>query len=308
MKFNKTVQTIFVDTHSKPFTLSSKVNVILSPSLYWVKKLTLPVKHARDVKKLLPSIFEDTLNNEEIYSYDVYKKDEDFFGFAYKDKVILDLLKEKGIESKNIANIYFAQSEFDAATSAFKIDEEQSLVVKDGVVILLPCCWVQESGSLNLSSIKHSKHKVTLAQYSQFIDTKLLYKLSAILVIFGAITLFEYFTLSQNLSQLQDKETTIFQKNHLKPTMFQNKSLLKKYNKLYTKQTNIRFAVANVLSVRLKKGQTLSSLSLHKKKLKVIFNGLKSNEQNSIKQKLKNKGLSFTSHFKKETLVVEVNL
>ena len=307
MKFNKTIQTIFVDTHSKSFTLSSKVNVVLSPSLYWIKKLTLPVKHARDAKKLLPSIFEDTLGGEG-YSYFVYKKDEIFFAFAYKDKVILDLFKEKGIEAKNIVNIYFAQSEFDSMSSALKIDDEHSLVVKDGVVLLVPDSWVEGTTHLNLHQFKCSKYKITLTQYSQFVDMKSLYRLSIVLFIFSAITFFEYFLLSQDVSKLQEKESSVFENYHLKPTMFQNKSLLKKYNKIHTRQTNIRSAIANILSIRLKKGHILSSIVLQKKKLKVVFSGLKNHDQNYIKEKLQKKNLLFTSHFNKDVLVVEVSL
>ncbi|MDQ7066925.1 MAG: hypothetical protein Q9M40_02365 [Sulfurimonas sp.] len=71
-----------------------KVSIILSPSLYWVQKLSLRVKYVREVKKLLPSIFEDMLPAGQ-YSYSAYKRGDDFFIFAYEDKAILKLLQDK---------------------------------------------------------------------------------------------------------------------------------------------------------------------------------------------------------------------
>ena len=99
MKFNTKLKTIFLDPNSDKSVINNydndsilvtddaskkreKVNVILSPSLYWVKKLSLPVKYVREVKKLLPSIFEDTLPKGN-YNYTAYKSGEDFFGFEH---------------------------------------------------------------------------------------------------------------------------------------------------------------------------------------------------------------------------------
>jgi hypothetical protein len=88
MKFRRDTTTLFLDPASKEqliYDTSKKVNIILSPSLYWVKKMSLPVTNVREVKKLLPSIFEDSLPVGH-YSYTAYKHGEDFMLFAYEDK------------------------------------------------------------------------------------------------------------------------------------------------------------------------------------------------------------------------------
>ena len=150
--FNSKLKTIFLDPNSSTNNNSvaddEKVNVILSPSLYWVKKVSLPVKHEREVKKLLPSLFEDILP-EDNYSYYVYKTGEEFLIFAYSDKIILDTLLEKNISLSNVSKIYFAQSEIKDIESALKINETQSIYLKDDLLILVPCCWIQERGTLD---------------------------------------------------------------------------------------------------------------------------------------------------------------
>ena len=85
MKFNTQLKTLFLDPHSEIEHTDEKVNIILSPALYWVKRQTLPVKYIRDAMKLLPSIFEESVP-EGHYSYSAYKDGDTFVLFAYDDK------------------------------------------------------------------------------------------------------------------------------------------------------------------------------------------------------------------------------
>lgn len=56
MKFNQKIQTVFLDPSSDAFSVDGDVNVILSPSLYWVKKVSLPVSSMREARQLLASL------------------------------------------------------------------------------------------------------------------------------------------------------------------------------------------------------------------------------------------------------------
>ena len=252
MKFNQDKKIIFLDPHTELVLSDEKLNIILSPSLYWVKKVTLPLKYARDAKKLLASLFEDLLP-EGNYSYSVYKDEREegiFFIFAYEDKTILDLLTKQGIASANISSIHFAQSELNSLQGAMKINETQSIYVKDEIVTLVPCCWIEESGDLDLSQIKLSKHKITLAQFGHIVDNSSLMKIAAILSVFVVLTWIELFIVKQDISQIEEDRTELFSKYKLKPTMFQNKSLLKKYNKIHKSQTKLRADMSKELKKR----------------------------------------------------------
>jgi hypothetical protein len=296
-----------LDSQSAPQKTDEKINIILSPSLYWVKKISLPVKYVRDAKKLLPSLFEDSIS-EGNYSYYVYKQGEYFFAFAYEDKVILEVLKEKGIALQNIAKIYFAQSELGHIENALKIDETQSIVLKDDLIILLPCCWVEESATLDLAHVVHTKHTITLAQYNHIVDKGSLYKISAVMVAFIFLLSIEYIFTLQRVQEVQSTQENLFEKRDLKPTMFQNKSLLKKYTKLHTKQMKLRVYMAQILSLKLRGDDKLYSLTQKDKKLVATFGNLKNNEIGYIKSKLKSKKVSFNSFYKKEIFYVEMPL
>ncbi len=311
MKFNNKYETIFLDKDSKDFDSSSgaakKVNVVLSPSLYWVKKLHLPVKYLRDVKKLLPSIFEDTLP-EGTYSYSAYKSGEEFVVFAYEDKAILALMSQKGIPVSSVANVYLAQSVLEGIEGAFKVSETQSVYVKDGIVVLVPCCWTKESGTLDIATLHLPEHKIQLQQYGHIVNNTSLYSIGAVLLAFILLFGIEYFITLQKTQEILDAKDELFTKNGLKATTMQNKALLKKYTKIHTVQTKLREAIADILALKLRSEQKLTFLSLKNKKLSANFSGLKQAEANKIVAELKAKGLDLKEKFKEDVLHVEIAL
>ncbi|MCF6330915.1 MAG: hypothetical protein L3I99_05145 [Sulfurimonas sp.] len=263
MKFNKDRKTIFLDTYTNIVLGDEKLDVILSPSLYWVKKVKLPVKYVRDAKKLLVSLFEDVLPEGD-YSYSTYKEDDEFYIFAYEDKVVLDLLTTQGISPNNISSIHFAQSELDKIEGAIKINEKQSIYVKDSIVTLVPCCWIEENGSLNLKDMKLSKHTISLQHFGHIVDSSSLKKIAAVAIAFIVLILSELFIVKSNINKVQTQTQELASKYELKPTMFQNKAVLKKYKSIHATQTNFRQEMSKAL-----KQKNITTITYKNKILKV---------------------------------------
>lgn len=307
-------RTVFLDPNAPSVNLGAiglaskeKVNVILSPSLYWVKKLSLPVKYIRDVKKLLPSIFEDSLPDGK-YSYTAYKSGDEFLVFAYEDKHIIDVMNSKGLSLANVSGVYFAQSELDDVEGAVSINETQSLYVKDGIVVLVPCCWIEEKGDLDISDLELSKHKVTLQQFGHIVDNKSLYKIAAVLVAFIILVATEYFLTSAKATEIQTAQEELFAKYKLKSTMFQNKSMLKKYNATHEQQTKLREYISYILSMKLTAQQNISLITLKNKKLVVEITGVEQGNENTILQTLKAKKVAYKKSFEKEKMHLELTI
>lgn len=307
MKFNKNRKTIFLDPNSEQFNIEEQVNVVLSPSLYWVKKMALPVKSVRDAKKLLPSIFDDTLT-EGHYNYSVYKQEDEFVIFAYDDRVILDTLAAKGISSANLGEVHFAQSELSSTEGALKINETQSIYVKDEIVILLPSGWIEESGELNLDDISLSKHTIALAQFGHLIDNKSIYKITAVLVVMIVLVVTELFITSKKVDEIVTLKEDLFEKAKLQPTMFQNKAMLKKYTALHTEQTQLRDVLGTLISLKLTNDEKLTKIDLKKKLLSADFTKLSASSVAMITKKLKAKNIKFTSSEKSESWHMEVKI
>ncbi len=310
MKFNNKLETIFLDLNSldlHPKKINKKVNVILSPSLYWVKKISLPVKYVRDAIKLLPSVFEEILPAGN-YSYSAYKDGDEFFVFAYEDKLIIDTLLRVGVNFSNVANIYFAQSEMQHIRVALKIDEVQSLYVKDGIVVLLPCCWIEEAGELKVDEFKLSKHSIKLRQFGHIVDNKSLYKIGAILACIFVLLLVEYFIVKAQVDKIENLKTKVFVKYNLKSTMFQNKSMLKKYKNIHTRQTKIREYISYILSFNLKQKEKLSKITLKQDSIKIEFINSSNSTLSRIENILKSKKLKFKIDLQNNKIALEMML
>jgi hypothetical protein len=310
-RFNTNSSTIFLDVSSSDIgnvKNIKKLNIILSPSFYWVKKVSLPVKTVRDAIKLLPSVFEDMLPVG-IYSYSAYKEGEYFYVFAYEDKKIIDTFQKLGISLSNISNVYFAQSELKNLQGAIKVSDTQSVYLKDGIVVLVPCCWIEENGKLDVDSLHLSKYKIKLKQYGHIVDNRVFYKVIAICTVLILLVLTEYFITSHKKEQIIVQKEEIFSKYNLKSTMFQNKSLLKKYKTIHSKQTNIREYLSYMLSLKLKGKEKISKIDLSEKLLVVEFIELKAITMKSIEISLKEKKLKFKlSKTSSSGLHVEISL
>ena len=311
MTFNAKHKLLFLDPNVDEVALhvEEKVSIILSPSLYWVKKVSLPVSNLRDVKKLLATLFEDTIPDG-TYSYSAYKSttDSEYFIFAYEDKKIIDLLLKQNISIANISSVHFAQSEFCEITNAMKINEMQSVYIKDDIVVLVPCCWIEEKGELNLSEITLSKHKVTLQQFGHIVEMKSFYGIVSAMLILILILSIELFSVSSEVQNIVDKKDNIFASYGLKSTTFQNKAILKKYDNIHNKQMLFRKSLASVLSLRLEQNEKMTFFSFKEQTIKVSFSGVAKSKISHITSALKSKGVNFVDHYKNGTLNLEIKL
>jgi hypothetical protein len=310
MNFKSKHQTIFLDPNVEgSFELKpkEKVNVILSPSLYWVQKVSLPLKYVRDVKKLLPSLFEDILP-EGSYSYSAYKSGDDFYIFAYEDKIILNTLTKKGVNVASVAKVYFAQSELGNISQSKRVSKDESLFVKDSLLTMVPTAWVESSQELDLQGITLSNHTVVLQQFGHIVDNKSLYKIAAIMLVISLLLLSEYIITSKKVDDILQAKEELFSKYKLKSTMFQNEAVFKKYNFIHKKQMNLRQVMAVFLALRLKPEEKISILELKNGRLYVLFSGVLKGKEQQIKKVLKDKGVIFKDSFKSGNWHLEVTL
>lgn len=306
-KFKKQVKTLFLDKNSSVFNIEGNLNIILSPSLYWVQKVSLPVKYLREVKPLLPSLFEEVLPAGN-YNYTAYKQGEDYYIFAYEDKMILETLASKGITPSQVKGVYFAQRELFSMDKPIEVDKENSLYKQDDIVMLLPATWFKESITLNLEEIKLSKHNIVLKQFSHIVKDKTLFKMSAIVFVFLLLIATEYFITLQKVTNLREKQENIFEQYHLKATMFQNKAMYKELQSRHEEQMKLRKYMAIILKIPLLNNQKMTLVAFKGKKLKLAFTGEKQSLEKVVFTPLKKDHIRYDANYKKETLYLELAL
>ena len=310
MKFKSNTTTLFIDPNFEgelAYDSGEKLKLILSPSLYWVKKISLPISNLREVKKLLPSIFEDTLP-ESHYSYTAYKVDDEFMAFAYEDKKIFELLKKLGINYADVLSIHFAQSEFESLEGAFSVNASESIYLQDGVLVLAPSSWLKESRELDVTDIELSKHKIKLQQFGHIVNSSSLYTVGAILVTLALILIVEIFVTKEKLNDVESAKEELFSKYKLQSTMFQNRSSLKKYTKIHKRQTKLREYISYFLSMKLNGVQKLLLIEMKNSYLYVNISNTTKGKESAITSQLDSKGVEYKLSFNGNTMRVEMKL
>jgi hypothetical protein len=308
MGFNKNVQPLFIDLHTSVNTEEGELfNLILSPSFYWVKRTSLPVKSLRDVKRLLPSLFEDT-TPEGKYSYYAYEDQEAYLLFAYDDKKVLDLLAEIGISSEQINKVYFAQSEFQDAEQAISIDEDCVLDVQDRVVVKVPDTLVSSLEPLQLEDHDFSEHAIELDRYTHIATKKSLLQFAVFMGTLISIFALDWTVSMSKVSEFDASPLELYAEHNLPTTKVQNEAILSRLQKQYEKQIKIRQLTAEILNLKLQKSEYIRLYDLNEKKLSVEMKLASSQRASDLSKLLKRQYHLLKEEYKKGILRLEFEL
>jgi len=305
--FKSKAKAFFIDVDSPAYLLDAPVNIILSPSMYWVKRIALPVKYLRDVKSLIPSLFEEQLP-EGKYSYSAYKDGDEFLIFAYNDKEILDLIAEKGISANNINNIYLAQSEFDKIETPVKVTDTSVLSLQNGVVIKLPAAFYPEAEPLDLESHTFSKHTIHLTRFNQIADKKSQMVFASILGVLIVMFSTEWLITASNVSHIIEKQGEVFSSHNLPTTSIQNEAIYAKLDNTFERQSRIRDILNLALSVKLADDERMEQVVLEKRKIVIVIKTSSLQQGAKSLAKLKKKFKRTKERFDNGTYILEIML
>lgn len=307
MVFSRQGRVVFIDTDTVVEPTEEMLDIILSPSYYWVKRLQLPVKSVREVKKLLPSIFEDTLP-EGKYSYDAYSEGESYIAYAYSDKEILNALGTKGIKPSQINRVYFAQSEFDTLEGAAKLGEEHVMTVQNGIVVKLPALFAPDAPELTLEEHKLSRSDIELTRYAHIADKKSQLLFAAFMGILIALFVSEWFIVTSKTATIEAEASEVFSSYGLKNTRLQNESVLKRLESDYARQMKLRSVTEKLLDVTLQKSEKVIMYELKGEKLVAEYLVDSEARAKAVIIELKRDALYFKERYNDGKLHVEVAL
>ncbi len=297
-------------SNNKILYLSSKTpvqerggfDVILSPEFYWVKRVSLPVSSVSGAKKLAQSIFEGSLPEGD-FSYEVSKIDGEFIVIAYDKNSISKIISEKFTKDARVSGIYFAQNEFKELDGCCGIDEENSIVNINSLIMQVPrvCTESKKEISFFLENKKLSKNKITLGSFeSSVMSQKEFYLIAASVFILFSSFVVDWVNYSSSLTKLQDQRAEIITKNDLPQTSMQLNSIKDSLTKTFKTQKSIRDAVFGFSKLGLKKGEYIEHISASSKETTVVIKVNNKNREAEIKNRL-SKTLKIKSSIFKDT-------
>lgn len=260
---------IFLCSNTK-VNVKGKLDIILSPEFYWVRIFDIPVKSVSQAKYVLPTLFEDILENINDLSYQVIKLEDDkYLCFAYENKRIFEEIKKSGISLSSVNSIYFAQNECKDYTQ-FIVDSKSFLYTDDGILVKVPNALLSSPINLvdNYEKIELSSNKVDIKLYNNLLTSKQIYSIVAILLIVAFVNVFKIIDYKNETSLMEEKIEKLRSSSNLPSSMIQTNAILKKYKKIVSKEKNKREAIEYILS---NKNFKLKNFSLEKNTLNLSF-------------------------------------
>lgn len=287
---------IFLTTNTKfSQSLDSKVDIIISPEFYWVRKFEIPVKTETQARHVLPTLFEDIVNDTGSLTYQVQKlSDNMYLCFAFNNNVVYEAIKKAMIPISNISSLYFAQNECKEFNS-FEVDNQKFMYTSDDILIKVPNQLLDNALDLNrvLNNIKLSSYSVQIKLYNNYIDTKFYYSLFAVLGILILLNAVKYFTYNNELNKIEQKIEKTKKINKLPTSSIQTKAILNKYTSIVKKEDEKREAIDYILAYTK---FNLKSFSLDKNNISLEYLSADKNQVEAyLKAKFKNISISQNS-------------
>lgn len=248
---------IFLCSNTK-VDIKGKVDIILSPEFYWVRIFDIPVKSVAQARHVLPTLFEDILEDVSELSYQVIKLEDDkYLCFAYENKRIFEEIKKSGLSLSSVNSIYFAQNECKSYPQ-FIVDNKSFLYTEDGILVKVPNGLLSEAVNLNekYEDLELSSNKVDIKLYNNVLSSKQIYSLVAILLILASINFYKVFDYKNESSLMEEKIEKLRVNSKLPSSMIQTNSIIKKYKNIVSKEKTKREAIEYILgnkSFKLKK-------------------------------------------------------
>jgi hypothetical protein len=269
---------IFLQKHTKiEDNVSSAINLILSPTYYWVKEFELPITSIKEVQKVVPNLFEDFFDITN-YKFYVQKIEENkYLCFAYDEELILNALVNANIDNKKISNIYFAQNEFksffnEELNALMNINDEYFIYQKN-ILINIPNILALnlDNKVVDLEEIEFSKFKISINKSSKYMSNKYAYILSSIIIVFAILVFTKSISINQSYLKYESKISKLKKLYSLPNSMIQTKSIIKQYNKVEDKYTKTRNAFLYIINFKLHATGTLKSCEFRNGMFTLIY-------------------------------------
>ena len=261
---------VFLSTNTK-IDDSEKVNIILSPELYWVRIFDIPVKNITQARHVLPTLFEDILTNVSELSFQVVKLEENkYLCFAYINKTIYEAIKKSGISLSLVDSIYFAQNEC-KKFKEFTFENKSFIYSPDDILIKVPNNILSNPISLNenINKVELSSHKVDIKLYNNVLSSKQIYSILAIILCICIINIYKLFDYKTQISKIDNQIEIEKKQSNLPSSMLQTNSILKKYKSIVNKEIKKREFLEYLLSNKLFK---INKINLNKDIVFITFN------------------------------------
>jgi hypothetical protein len=301
------VTALFLDKEPRRNETEGKIDLILSPSLYWFRQESLPAKTVFQARKLAPSVFDAILPKGQ-YNYHVLKREGGFWLFAYNEEQIAETIRKAGIRPANIRHIYFAQTECTALEVPLQLERGKVLSNVEGVVTELPSKYAASTEDARdfFNARERQGPPVGIALYaSALLDKKQFKRLTAVSALFFVLYTVEYVMAQRHLDALTAEKERIMRTYRIPQTSFERDGLIRALEKKQQNQLRLREKAKALFALPADADVHAERLTLTSRKMTMSVAFKQVPQMVSFKNKLKTIGTFTSENLKGNTLFVE---
>ncbi len=271
----------------------SKVDIILSPEFYWVRKFNLPAKNTKEALKLLPAMFDEYLP-EGNYEYYCIKIEENvFLSFAYENDKILNFIKKANFNISKVNSLRFAQTEFLNFNDKNLIFNNKNFVYKNDILLMAPF-KIDDIEDIIVENIIEklnlTNSKINFKFYNTVLDKKTIISFSIMILIISLLNFYKGYEIDLQNDAIQLEKQAMKKDFNLPQTSFQLDSILKDLKSENSKQIEVKKTLMELLKYyKVSNSAKLEKLALNNKTIQVEFTGSSLRKiSNYYKSKYKN--------------------
>ncbi len=251
--------------------IEGRVDVMVTPQFYTVKREALHIRFAHQAQKIAPSLFDGLLEDPANHDYFVYREDETWVFIAYDPKEIAAFLESRGIAPQQVAKLFFAQQAKAHFTAPVALGEREALVLIDQTVTVVPRAVLHEQQWRTFDETFRPGKGVSLgAAETSLLTRKQALSLAAILFLFGIIWLSEGWRYGRTNTALQTKLEIYYATYPSLQSAYTRDSIAAKYRKIDKIERKKRQVVGKIAGM-LFKGVTLKSFEMDEKGFHAVF-------------------------------------
>ena len=253
--------------------VDERVDVMITPQFYTLKRESLPIKYSYQAKKIAPSLFDGLLEEEGDYAYYVQKSDDGWDFIAYNLKQIKAFLQQIGLPPEKVSKLYFVQQVAEEITRPVALGERQALVNLDGIVTVVPQSVLEENEVLaGADSLTSPSRGVTIGSSveSSFLTGRQALLLSAVLLAFAIVWIAEGILYGGGGQQERAEISHLLKAYPALQSSYARKSVAEKYRRVDSVERKKRDVIKR-LSKILFKGVTLNTFTIDDKHFNVTF-------------------------------------
>ncbi len=271
---DKKIKKIYLTKRSS-LEINSKVDLVLSPEFYWIRSFDIPVKTQKEALQVLPTLYEDTLPEQDFEYYCVKIEENKFLCFAYNNDIILEHIKNSGLSLSQINTVFFAQFQM-INYKSFEIDGNSYLYEKN-ILIKIPANVSIDTESLSseLSETKVNTNKINMKFYSNVMSSKYIYTLVILLSFLIGINTIRYFSFSNENNNINVKVEKMKNSYDMPQTNIQTKSILGSMQREVTTEIKLRRALSYIFEFKKSRNnEVMEKISFKENKIKMVFTNI----------------------------------